>query len=117
MALVLVTGSSDGIGKETARQLAAAGAEVIVHGRSKARTDAVAREIGAQAWLCDFSSLEAIRDAAAGLSRGIDVLVNNAGVAFPAIGRTRSRSWPTFSSRASWRAGKRRRRRTRCIPA
>ena len=96
MALVLVTGSSDGIGKETARQLAAAGAEVIVHGRSKARTDAVAREIGARAWLCDFSSLEAIRDAAAGLPRGIDVLVNNAGVYLTERGLTSDGYEATF---------------------
>ena len=31
--LILITGSSDGIGLETARQLARHGAEVILHGR------------------------------------------------------------------------------------
>ena len=33
--VVLITGSTDGIGRAAARQLAAAGAHVIVHGRSK----------------------------------------------------------------------------------
>jgi NAD(P)-dependent dehydrogenase (short-subunit alcohol dehydrogenase family) len=38
--VVLVTGSTDGIGRQTARQLAAGGMKVIVHGRSKAKVDA-----------------------------------------------------------------------------
>ncbi|HET7501711.1 MAG TPA: SDR family NAD(P)-dependent oxidoreductase [Kofleriaceae bacterium] len=38
--VVLVTGSTDGIGRATARALAAAGLKVIVHGRTKPRVDA-----------------------------------------------------------------------------
>ena len=38
--VVLVTGSTDGIGRQVARQLAAGGTHVIVHGRSKAKVDA-----------------------------------------------------------------------------
>lgn len=38
--VVLITGSTDGIGRATARALAAAGAKVILHGRSKAKVDA-----------------------------------------------------------------------------
>ncbi len=38
--VVLITGSTDGIGRHSARQLAAAGLKVIVHGRSKAKVDA-----------------------------------------------------------------------------
>jgi NAD(P)-dependent dehydrogenase (short-subunit alcohol dehydrogenase family) len=38
--VALVTGSTDGIGRQAARQLAAAGMKVIVHGRSKAKVDA-----------------------------------------------------------------------------
>src|SRR6185369_5053347 len=38
--VALVTGSTDGIGRQTARQLAAKGVKVIVHGRSKAKVDA-----------------------------------------------------------------------------
>src|SRR5216684_4998576 len=81
MPLVLVTGSSDGIGKETARQLLAAGAEVIVHGRTQARADQAARQLGTgQRWVCDFGSLEELRLAARKLPAGIGVLINNAGV-------------------------------------
>ena len=75
---VLVTGSSDGIGLETARQLKALGHEVIVHGRNHARAQGAVP--GAQNWVCDFSSLEDVRTAAARLPAGIDVLINNAGV-------------------------------------
>jgi NAD(P)-dependent dehydrogenase (short-subunit alcohol dehydrogenase family) len=78
MAKILVTGSSDGIGRETARQLASLGHEVIVHGRTQARAaDAVP---GARTWVCDFRSLEEVRSAAGQVPHGLDVLVNNAGV-------------------------------------
>ena len=43
----LVTGSSSGIGAAIARELAAEGMAVIVHGRDRDRTEAVARGIGA----------------------------------------------------------------------
>src|ERR1043166_3714734 len=76
---VLVTGSSDGIGRETARELAAKGFEVIVHGRSHARA-AQGLVPGGQIWVCDFASLDEVRGAAAKLPAGIDVLINNAGV-------------------------------------
>lgn len=39
--VVLVTGSTDGIGRATARALAAGGMKVILHGRSKPKVDAV----------------------------------------------------------------------------
>src|SRR5438045_8567736 len=81
MGLILVTGSNDGIGKETARQLMAQGAEVIIHGRTQARADKAAAELGAaRTWVCDFTSLDAIRETAPKLPAGIDVLINNAGV-------------------------------------
>ena len=81
MTKILVTGSSDGIGKETARQLAAGGAYVIVHGRSEERAAGAAREVvAAESWACDFASLDDLRSAALRLPKGIDVLINNAGV-------------------------------------
>ncbi len=81
MTKILVTGSSDGIGKETARQLAAGGAHVIVHGRSEERAAGAAREVGAAGiWVCDFGSLADVRRAAGQWPEGIAVLINNAGV-------------------------------------
>ncbi|HEX8259301.1 MAG TPA: SDR family NAD(P)-dependent oxidoreductase, partial [Rubrobacteraceae bacterium] len=40
-----MTGSTDGLGKSTARDLAAAGATVLLHGRDPERGDAAVREI------------------------------------------------------------------------
>ncbi len=88
--LVLVTGSSDGIGKETARALAERGARVILHGRNADRLGAAAREIDRRSgnWpaaqeLCDLGSLDEVRSFAARLvdhHPRIDAVINNAGV-------------------------------------
>jgi NAD(P)-dependent dehydrogenase (short-subunit alcohol dehydrogenase family) len=78
--LVLVTGATDGIGRETARQLAARGAEVVVHGRDAARVEAVG---GAHGAVADLASLAAVRGLAADLLARfprIDAVVHNAGV-------------------------------------
>ncbi|HQZ26696.1 MAG TPA: SDR family NAD(P)-dependent oxidoreductase, partial [Verrucomicrobiales bacterium] len=45
--IALVTGSTDGLGREVARRLAAEGAHVIVHGRNVERGKAVVAEITA----------------------------------------------------------------------
>jgi NAD(P)-dependent dehydrogenase (short-subunit alcohol dehydrogenase family) len=89
-AVFLVTGSTDGLGKRTARELAAAGATVLLHGRDPERGDAAMREIREETrndklryYLADFSSLDEVRGLA-GQVRGdhnrLDVLVNNAGI-------------------------------------
>jgi short-subunit dehydrogenase len=44
-AVILVTGSTDGLGKPTARDLDAARATVLLHSRDRGRGDAVVREI------------------------------------------------------------------------
>ncbi|WP_437942602.1 SDR family NAD(P)-dependent oxidoreductase [Sorangium sp. So ce341] len=83
----LVTGSSSGIGAETARLLAREGVEVVVHGRNAERARAVANEIttaggGAVVAIGDLSTadgLSSVIDAAERAYRGIDILVNNAG--------------------------------------
>ncbi len=84
-----MTGSTDGIGRETALELARLGAEVIVHGRSSGKASAVAdairRETGnpSLAFLpADFSDLDQVRAMAAGLQSRwgvLHVLINNAG--------------------------------------
>lgn len=88
---VLVTGSTDGLGRELALALAADGAHVIVHGRNAERGQAVVDEItkagkgSASFRAADFSSMQAVRDFADGIARDypkLDLLVNNAGIAF-----------------------------------
>ena len=87
---VLVTGATDGIGKETARGLAARGARVLLHGREAGRAQAARRDIVAstgdpdvEVVIGDFQSLAQVRALAAEvheLTDRLDVLVDNAGV-------------------------------------
>lgn len=96
--IVLVTGSTDGIGRATARALAAAGVEVVVHGRSKPRVDAALDQLAAElpgATLhgvsFDLGSLAAVRRGAAQLLErlpALDVVVHNAGIFAPERTRT-----------------------------
>ncbi|AJY46594.1 SDR family NAD(P)-dependent oxidoreductase [Martelella endophytica] len=85
--VALVTGSSRGIGEGIVRGLAQEGATVIVHGRSRAAAEAVAKEIvagGGQAFavtgdLTDDSAVENLVAEAISLAGPISILVNNAG--------------------------------------
>jgi NAD(P)-dependent dehydrogenase (short-subunit alcohol dehydrogenase family) len=77
---ILVTGSSDGLGRRLAAELAARGARVLVHGRDRARTEDAAREAGAEAALvADLADLEQVRRLAEEAGE-LDALVNNAGI-------------------------------------
>jgi NAD(P)-dependent dehydrogenase (short-subunit alcohol dehydrogenase family) len=87
---ILITGSTDGIGKQTALELAHMGANVIIHGRDPQRVQNVKEEVikksgnnNIDTLLADFSSLAQVKQMADGIlakySR-LDVLVNNAGV-------------------------------------
>jgi NAD(P)-dependent dehydrogenase (short-subunit alcohol dehydrogenase family) len=88
--VVLITGSTDGIGRQTAVEVAALGATVIVHGRNLARGKMVVEEISSSTGnrnvdlvIADFSSLRQVRELAADMHRRydrLDVLLNNAGV-------------------------------------
>ncbi len=86
---VLITGSTDGLGREVARSLVAMGDRVILHGRSVERGNALAAELNAlkpgsaRFYAADFASLAAVRDLAAAVSadyQHLDVLINNAGI-------------------------------------
>jgi NAD(P)-dependent dehydrogenase (short-subunit alcohol dehydrogenase family) len=89
-AVVVVTGSTDGLGKRVAQDLAQKGATVLLHGRDPERGEAVAREIregtgndDLRYYLADFSSLEQTRRLAEEIRADrdrLDVLINNAGV-------------------------------------
>jgi NAD(P)-dependent dehydrogenase (short-subunit alcohol dehydrogenase family) len=87
---ILVTGATNGLGKRVAFELAAGGATVLLHGRSRERLEAtleeVRRETGSErlgSYLADFSALDEVRALAGRVlaeQDRLDVLVNNAGV-------------------------------------
>ena len=88
--LCIVSGATNGIGKQTALGLASQGARVVVVARNKVKGDATVRQLSEATFdkrvellLCDFASQRSIRAAAEEvLARfpAIHVLVNNAGV-------------------------------------
>ncbi|HZY88495.1 MAG TPA: 2-amino-4-hydroxy-6-hydroxymethyldihydropteridine diphosphokinase, partial [Gemmataceae bacterium] len=83
----LVTGSTGGIGRAVALELAAGGADVIVHGRRSAVAEEVAAQVRVSggrsatmlADLSDAAACARLAEEAWGLWGGLDVLVNNAG--------------------------------------
>ena len=87
---ILITGSTDGIGKLAAIQLAKAGHEVYLHGRNAEKLDTVLAEVKTQTnneavkgFVADFSDLEAVQKMAVEVLETLpklDVLINNAGV-------------------------------------
>jgi NAD(P)-dependent dehydrogenase (short-subunit alcohol dehydrogenase family) len=89
-AKILVTGATDGLGRRVAFELAATGATVLLHGRSRERLEATLEEIRAEtgseklgSYLADLSSLGEVRALAEQIlteQDRLDVLVNNAGV-------------------------------------
>jgi 3-oxoacyl-[acyl-carrier protein] reductase len=81
----LVTGSTRGIGRAIAAQLATCGARVAVVGRDLARSEAVAAELGcgAQGFAADVSDVASVTTLVSDVESafgGIDILVNNAGL-------------------------------------
>ena len=87
--VVLVTGSTGGLGREIARRLVAAGDHVVVHGRNLERGSELVAEIeaggsgSARFYRADLGSFAQVRALAAALRRDydrLDVLVNNAGI-------------------------------------
>ena len=95
---VLVTGSTEGIGRQTAIELARLGAAVIVHGRDRDRGRAALTAVreaaaahGGHADECEFlladlstaAGARALAKAVAARHRRLDVVINNAGVYSP----------------------------------
>jgi NAD(P)-dependent dehydrogenase (short-subunit alcohol dehydrogenase family) len=85
----LVTGSTTGIGHAIARGLAAAGADVVINGRSKAKVDAAVVSIVRAVANAKARGIAADVSTAAGCSSLIaalpqtDILINNAGIFEP----------------------------------
>jgi NAD(P)-dependent dehydrogenase (short-subunit alcohol dehydrogenase family) len=88
MAVILITGATDGLGRGLAAAVAAGGHTVLVHGRSQERVEATLAELpgeGHRGYLADLSSLDEVRGLATEVNEReerLDVLVNNAGIGF-----------------------------------
>lgn len=85
--IVLITGSSQGIGLALARGLADHGALIVLNGRDKGKLESAAVALGSTARIAPFdvTAPEAVEAGVAGIEADIgpiDVLVNNAGMQF-----------------------------------
>ena len=87
---ILITGSTDGIGLETAKALLSEGHRVLIHGRNPDKVERVGDYLGAQGYaesielfVADLSALSEVVRLALDVARKIDrldVLLNNAGI-------------------------------------
>ncbi|TXF89044.1 SDR family NAD(P)-dependent oxidoreductase [Neolewinella aurantiaca] len=87
---IFITGSTDGIGLLAAKKLAAAGFNIILHGRNARKLDAVKVEVSKESaggsisgYVADLSDLKAVGEMAEAVISDhpkIDALINNAGV-------------------------------------
>jgi NAD(P)-dependent dehydrogenase (short-subunit alcohol dehydrogenase family) len=86
--VILITGSTDGLGREVAMELAGQGTHIIVHGRNPERGAEVVRAIEsaggtARFYQADLAHLDQVRTLGEAVLRDyrrLDVLVNNAGI-------------------------------------
>ncbi|GJL64345.1 MAG: oxidoreductase [Nitrospirales bacterium] len=88
--IIFITGSTDGIGLETARMLVSLGHHVLLHGRNPARLEKVEKELsslpgggrveGHVADLSRMTDVEALAKSVSEKHTKLDVLINNAGV-------------------------------------
>lgn len=87
---ILITGTTDGIGKHLAKKLASQGHHVILHGRNPQKLELALQEVRAvslrgrvSSYLADFSKLDDVYRFVEEIKRdfqSIDVLFNNAGL-------------------------------------
>jgi NAD(P)-dependent dehydrogenase (short-subunit alcohol dehydrogenase family) len=98
---VLITGSTDGVGRYVATRLAAEGAEVLIHGRDAARAKALIDDVvkadhaAPTFYQADLSSMAGTRELAAAVTRDhqrLDVFVSNAGIGSQNDGPQRQQS-------------------------
>ena len=88
MRTAFVTGATDGVGRLVAKQLAAKGFRMLVHGRSRERGDSLVREIEAaggkaaflQADLASLAEVRKLADQVKAETSKLELLVNNAGI-------------------------------------
>ncbi len=90
MKTILITGATDGIGRQTALDLAKLGHTIILHGRNSERGEKVRNEIAEQsgnsnidylnADFTDFKEISSMAEVIKATYKHLDVLINNAGV-------------------------------------
>jgi NAD(P)-dependent dehydrogenase (short-subunit alcohol dehydrogenase family) len=99
--VILITGSTDGVGRYVARRLAAEGVTVLIHGRDAARAQTLIEEIekaGHPAptfYQADLASLSGARQLAESVARDhqrLDAFVSNAGIGSQSDGPQRRES-------------------------
>jgi len=88
--VVLITGSTDGLGMHVAQKLASKGATLLLHGRKETKGKKVIEELKQQTgndnieyYNADLSSLEQVRQLAGSVKKShdsLDILINNAGI-------------------------------------
>ena len=103
---VLITGSTDGVGRYIAERLAAQGWRVIVHGRDRTRGEAVVERITQQGGkarflAADLASLAEVRSLADAVRRDSDGLDASSTTPVSAPAAPSANSAPTASNCAS----------------
>ena len=88
--VILITGSTDGIGLQTAQMLVSMGHHVLMHGRSQAKLDsaiqsvsAISDDVNIEGYVADLSKMREVESLAREVAKRhdkLDVLINNAGV-------------------------------------
>ncbi|MGE5159044.1 MAG: SDR family NAD(P)-dependent oxidoreductase [Gemmatimonas sp.] len=105
---VLITGSTDGVGRYVAKRLATQGAKVLIHGRDQARAQALVEDVvrdGSAAptfYQADLASLAGMRRLAEAVKadhKRLDVFVSNAGIGSQTDGAERRESADGFELR------------------
>lgn len=104
---VIITGATSGLGKAAASELSAFGADIVMIGRNRMKTQATALEIHKQsggivepiiADLCDLNTVGEVSEALANSLPRIDALIHNAGVVVPDYTVTQDGFETTFTT-------------------
>jgi NAD(P)-dependent dehydrogenase (short-subunit alcohol dehydrogenase family) len=105
---VLITGSTDGVGRHVATRLAIGGANVLIHGRDNARATSLMEEIRRaggrepvfyQADLSSIAETRKLAEAVLGNHKRLDVFVSNAGIGSQNEGPARQTSQDGYELR------------------